>query len=545
MIRNYFYLFRNTLELNDELRGVKITDIYTQERDALFFALDSIDEDKTLVVSANPQLPYLLIKRNHKKAKKNYAEFCIDLLPLEIGKIEIAAKDRIIKIATDKLEIYFLLRGPHTNVIFLKKGEWLRGFKKIKDEETAKELERELSEKKFISDYKIYFDEFFKVFPPQLKIDEKIRTAIRKNFPQINKEFFLQFDAGNFSKVEELVKIIEPVLTGDVSVLRTATNKINLLPSVWIKQTGEIAEEFVFEKFQDALAKYLGLKFKYESFSRLYSEVEKKLERDLDFYANKLNNLKARVKAGSRDAEYKLKADLLLANIYRVQKGADKVTLTDFVSGMPLEIELDAKLSPMQNVEKYYEKARDEKINFEKSKQMLANTEKKYFELLEIKEKLATINDVKSLKELKKKLKLDDKTKKNETGLNFKYRKFLIDRKYQVYVGKDSRSNDALTLRFAKQNDIWFHARGVSGSHVVLRIENAKEAVPKSVLKSVASIAAYFSKAKTAKLVPVAYTFRKFVHKRKGAPAGQVLISRETVLIVPPEIPENAEEIYD
>lgn len=91
----------------------------------------------------------------------------------------------------------------------------------------------------------------------------------------------------------------------------------------------------------------------------------------------------------------------------------------------------------------------------------------------------------------------------------------MIEGKYDLYVGKDSKNNDLLTTKFAKQNDYWLHARGASGSHAVLRIHNTKEPVPKSVLKKSASIAAFHSKAKTAGIVPVAFTFKKYVVKKK------------------------------
>lgn len=94
-------------------------------------------------------------------------------------------------------------------------------------------------------------------------------------------------------------------------------------------------------------------------------------------------------------------------------------------------------------------------------------------------------------------------------------------------------------MKFAKQNDYWFHARSVAGSHVVLRIDNPKETVPKSILKNVASLAAYHSKAKTAGVVPVSYTFKKYVVKKKGMETGKVALLREAVLLVKPEIPDN------
>jgi len=102
-----------------------------------------------------------------------------------------------------------------------------------------------------------------------------------------------------------------------------------------------------------------------------------------------------------------------------------------------------------------------------------------------------------------------------------------------------------LTTRFAKQNDFWFHARSVSGSHVVLRVENTKDVVPKSILKKVASLTAYHSKAKTAGVVPVSYTFKKYVIKRKGQPPGQVSLLKEEVLLVKPEIPGDADYLTE
>jgi predicted ribosome quality control (RQC) complex YloA/Tae2 family protein len=128
----------------------------------------------------------------------------------------------------------------------------------------------------------------------------------------------------------------------------------------------------------------------------------------------------------------------------------------------------------------------------------------------------------------------------NKEEINIKYYHFILEDKYHVFVGKDSKSNDLLTLKFAKQNDLWFHARGLPGSHVVLRIENTKEAVPKNIIKSAASIAAFYSKAKTAGTVPVSYTFKKFVIKKKGMEPGKVLLLKESSILVKPEIPLNA-----
>jgi predicted ribosome quality control (RQC) complex YloA/Tae2 family protein len=145
-----------------------------------------------------------------------------------------------------------------------------------------------------------------------------------------------------------------------------------------------------------------------------------------------------------------------------------------------------------------------------------------------------------------KELNIKDENKQNSNiEITIKFKHYIIDQKYHVFVGKDSQNNDLLTTKFAKQNDFWFHARSVSGSHVVLRVDNTKEAIPKSVLKKAAALAAYHSKAKTAGIVPVTYAFKKYVVKRKGMPIGQVSLLKEDVMLVKPEIPENTEYLTE
>ena len=145
-----------------------------------------------------------------------------------------------------------------------------------------------------------------------------------------------------------------------------------------------------------------------------------------------------------------------------------------------------------------------------------------------------------------KELKIKNETRKSqENDIKSKFRQYLLEKKYRVYVGKDSKSNDLLTLKFAKQNDYWFHARAVSGSHVVLKNDNPKEGMPKNILKLAASIAAYHSKAKTAGMVPVSYTQKKYVVKKKGMEAGKVALLKEEILIVKPEINEKCEYLND
>ena len=104
---------------------------------------------------------------------------------------------------------------------------------------------------------------------------------------------------------------------------------------------------------------------------------------------------------------------------------------------------------------------------------------------------------------------------------------------FELNVGKNAKSNDHLTMKVATKNDLWLHARDVSGSHVVIKEKPGKN-FPQSVIEKAAQLAAFYSKRKTDSLCPVIYTPRKFVRKIKGAMAGQVVVDKEQVVMVVP-----------
>ena len=233
--------------------------------------------------------------------------------------------------------------------------------------------------------------------------------------------------------------------------------------------------------------------------------------------------------------------------MHKINHGVSEIEVEDiYNSDLKLLIKLDDKLSAKKNVDRYFEKSRDSKINFEKSTKLYLNTKKEFEKLKSYQVQIENNPLLEELNRIMKELKIKDEEKQQEKdGIESKFKHYLIEKKYHVFVGKDSVNNDLLTTRFAKQNDFWFHARSVSGSHVVLRIDNTKEVVPKSILKKAASLAAYHSKAKTAGIVPVSYTLKKYVVKRKSQPAGQVSLLKEDVLLVKPEIAFDAEYLTE
>lgn len=541
MYNNYFYLKRSAKELNNLLQNSVVLDIYTQEKNKLNLHIPSGEyPDRHLIISTNPQSAYLLLKREHHKARKNTINFLNNLLPDKLLGFEIAARDRIIKIIFEKFLLVFIVRGPKTNILFKFNSDKIQSFKKINNRD---ELINEFAQLDFINPSEPYKLE--KTFDDDCELKD-----IRKAYPNISKDIYenakiLLLTGQNSSLIDAFESTFNEILNGSITIgFDKNKKKVRLIPSVF-PDTKNLIYNSSSKSFNEALQNYLSLHFRLYNKIELKKEIEKFLTKDLERIANKLNNLKNRIERGSKETEYNKIGGLLLSNRAVLHKGMEQVSLTDYSSGNTLKIKLDPKKSVQSNIDKYFEKSRDERINYRKSIELFDNTQKRYDYLLSISNKLKNLDDIDELKKIKKELKITASAKMQNDENKHRFRHFLIDSKYHVFVGRDSKENDYLSIKFAKQNDYWFHARGLPGSHVILRLDNPKEPAPKNILKNAASIAAFYSKGKTAGLTPVSYTFAKFVHKKKGMEPGKVLISKEKVLLVKPEIPKNCEQLYE
>ncbi len=541
MFGNYFYLNRAVIELRKRLLGKRIIDIYSQEKDKLYLAIpEEENEYSHLIFSANNNLPYLMIKENHRKAKKNTFSLFGELTPKVITDIAICSDDRIVKITLADSAFYFVLQGSRTNIYATYPDRTCEAFKKIKGQDIS-EVVRALEEKEYLTEPNI-------IDFPLESITNTEYKSIKKVFPYISKPLFNEIKTlcatdSREDFAEQYYLAIKEILLGNISVgFNFASGKPFFVSEKFNNQNKD-AEHEEFYKYNDALHQYLSEKYRNERIIKLKSEIESSLEKELSGLSNKLNNLSRRIEKGSREEEYYHIGNLLLASRHLLSKGNDSVEVWDYLSEENKIVKINPKHSPQEAIDYYFEKARDEKTNYGISFELFEKTKKRYEKFVDINKIYASATDLKKLTEIKTLLTpANDKRNKKLIDEQIKAKEYIIAGKYHLFVGRDSKSNDKLTIKFAKQNDYWFHARGLPGSHVVLRVDNPKEGIPKDILKKAASVAAYYSKAKTAGVAPVSYTLRKFVTKRKGMEPGKVMLSKESVLLVKPEIPKDCEE---
>ncbi|MGB5529264.1 MAG: NFACT RNA binding domain-containing protein [Ignavibacteriaceae bacterium] len=540
MIQNYFFLNRLILEANEVLSNAVILEIFSQEKGTLVINCENLNENIFIEISVIPGNSHFTIKNKYTRAKKNTINFFDAATNQKIISFEIASDDRIIKIKLEQSEIYFTIRGKFTNVFFLDKNHRLHPFKSI-DDMTVELTKKEFSAKSFISGWNILDLDWE---PHENYLDE-----IRKKYPIIGTDIIREVKSrSNILSNEETINLLREVF-GEIHNSRSCVfidnNTYEVRLGFEMFRSFSFTAKELFEGVMEAQNYFLSKEHYLKAKISRLKQIRNHLERELNKVSSKIQNLQGVIERGSKENEYNKIGKLLLANHETLKVGMNTISVDDiFSEGHEIEIKLNPKLSPQKNIDYYFDKSKSERTAFAKTKELFKKTNQEFQYLQNTIDSLNGIELIKELDELMKSLKIKQPQESEaKEDLGSKFKQYLIESKYKVFVGKDSKSNDLLTTRFAKQNDYWFHARGSSGSHVVLRVENTKEPIPKYILKKAAAIAAYHSKSKTSGTAAVAYTFKKYVVKKKGDPVGTVHLLREDVLLVKPEIPNGCEFI--
>ena len=272
---------------------------------------------------------------------------------------------------------------------------------------------------------------------------------------------------------------------------------------------------------------------------RVILETQKK-------YNKRLENINLKLTECDNMDKYRLYGELITANLYRLSNNhSESIEVENYYeNNKKIFIPMDVRYTPNINAKRYFKKYTKLKNAFEVVSKQKVETEIElnYIESIiyelenskciedvqdifeEIKENVAFKERVKK-KENKKK-----KASKKKKQQNFVPIEYEVEG-YKVYVGRNNKENDWLTLSFANKTDIWFHTKDIHGSHVILRAGNN---VSNEVLVKCAEIAAKHSKAKDSSNVPVDYCKVQYVKKPNGAKPGMVIFTNNKTLNVRP-----------
>ena len=326
---------------------------------------------------------------------------------------------------------------------------------------------------------------------------------------------------------------------------------------------GEFAKRFpVSAILEERFSKLEAETYSVQLARRRIGQVQKVIKKGIA----RVRALEHDLEKAERYREYKRYGELLKGNLHQLARGQDLATVIDYYDpALPeLVIPLDSSRDPTWNMEDYFRKYRkylsaqehlrprlEMALNgVERLKEELEHLKKNEFEEL-----VGIVNDAKVVsnasaaphllsssprggKETRTRAsssqaryenseKRDMKDQKKQTkGRAKPYREFESFDGIPIWVGKNAKDNDALTLKVAKPDDLWLHARGTPGSHVVVRIDKGIQ-VPQETLRDAAALALWYSDLRKSGKGEVIYTYRKFVKKGKGLKAGAVMVERE------------------
>lgn len=262
-----------------------------------------------------------------------------------------------------------------------------------------------------------------------------------------------------------------------------------------------------------------------------------------DRLSRKIANQTAELQTCAQRDTYRVKGDLLSANMYAIEKGEKSVMLQNFYDENLAEIEiaLDPALTPQQNAQKYYKNYRKAKTAEEKLTEQITLAETELTYLDSVFESLALAENERDLNEIRAELIEQGYIRSRQRGKKNQKQpalsaplKFTTSDGFTVLVGRNNRQNDKLTMKDANNNDIWFHTKNIPGSHTVL-VTDGKQPTEKA-MEEAAILAARHSRAKDSAQVPVDYTQIRHVFKPQGAKPGMVnYVNYKTVFVNPTE----------
>lgn len=236
---------------------------------------------------------------------------------------------------------------------------------------------------------------------------------------------------------------------------------------------------------------------------------------------------------------FKLRGDLLSANIYRIKKGDASAEVENFYdeANPTVKIELDVRKTPSQNAQWYYNEYKKCVTAEEKLGIQIKKGEEELLYLDSVFDALTRADSENDIIQLRLELREQGYIRSN--GSKVKLPKALppmeykTDDGYTVLVGRNNCQNDQLTLKFAEKSDIWLHTQTMTGSHVIIVTDG--EMPPDRTIEQAAVIAAYNSKGRNSDLVPVDYCLAKFVKKPAGAKPGKVIFTNYKTAFVKPD----------
>lgn len=523
-------------QLNTQLERGRINKIYQISQYELLIHIRSQSQNKKLLISIHPmyarvqltslsyptpQTPNALTMLLRKHLEGAYLE--------SIQQIQL---DRIIDmtfVGTNELKdvvkyhIYIEIMGKHSNVMIT--------YENNKIIDCLKRVSLALNSQRILQPGATY------QYPPMIdKLNPFLSdyqntdqlTKIYQGFsPELSREIIYRIDHG-----DSFQNIMNEIKQSHSLYLHKDDTKeyFHVIELKHLQCPYQIYDLF------DGLDKHYDLIDQKDRIKQQTSDLARYIQNEYQKNVLKLNKLEKTLFDSQNSDEYRIKGDLLFANLHLIQKGQKEIIVDNYYDGTKMTIELDERYDGKTNAKKYYNKYQKAKNSLHYINEQIELTKEEinyfdslitlmdnasYYDALEIKEELENLGY------LKKKKTKNIQKKKNK----FHIETYLTKDHITIYVGKNNLQNDYLTFKMASRFDTWFHVKDMPGSHVVVHSENLDE----YTIRLASKMAAYFSKGKHSSSVPVNYTQIRTLKKPHNSKPGKVILDHYQTIYIDPD----------
>lgn len=525
-MNNYFTLIYLAKELNAILAKAIFLHAVTYKKNTLdlFFAKDT--EEIKLSVSVDSVKTACFVDPRVSSRKSNSASFFESLQGAKVDLVEIADGDRFIfiRFSNNGFVLQLRLFGHEPNVFLIREGIIKESFKSPATHEGKPMLQPSGARMK-------PFDE----------TSGNLKKRIQQSFPLTPRNFIADLiSSGSLEEqddefINRFLASAEKQLLEKPQPALLADGRFTIFSDQFIDRDGSES----FSSVNDAIRIGFYTEAKENRHEKRLKELTQKAEKLFNKYDGIITAGDDAHKSLERAERYEQLGNILVAHAHMKPEGSDNITLPDFYdNNKPVDIPLDPSEDIAANAQNYFDKKKKSERSYESAVAYRETTLLRKAELETIITDLNKTEHLREIEEIQKKFgahELFQSSGNTKNDLQKPY-KVLQQGKYDIWIGKNAKSNDVV-LRESHKDDIWLHASGVSGSHVVIRMNKAQADPDMKLIEKAASWAAWMSKGKGSKLCPVKWTRRKFVRKPKGAPAGSVLVDKENIILVEPEEP--------
>lgn len=535
-------------ELKQNLLGGRIQKIQQPQELELLMTVKKNRQQKKLSLSAHASFPCVHLTQNKYSIPTEPYNFCMVLrkyiLGSQITKIEQVANDRIIyfelylrdEFGEDQLYRLILeLMGKHSNISLVDKNGIILDC--IKHVPPFKNSYRTLlpGGKYFFPPQQNKVDPFREEnqnYIQELKPDAKEMVTTFLGFGTMSgRELAYRLKKAPNNKLQSFKEFLTDLDDPSPNLVNNE-KQISYFPIDYqsIKQ-----EKVYFDSLGALLDHVREERANLQKSNQLAKEIQRALDQRLKHLKKKQDNFHKDQEKIDKMENYRIKGEVLTANLYQIADNSSEVKLINFYNNEPITITLDPTISPATNAQKLFErynKLKRKKHYLKKQKVVLEN-ELEYLDSLQVQLDLAQQEDLPEIKEELEDqgyIKKQKSRRKKQKSPMSQPRTFKSSEGNQIHVGRNNKQNDHLTFKKANKKHYWFHTKNIPGSHVILATETPTD----TEIIEAAALAARFSKYSQSRNVPVDYTQVRHVKKPSGGKPGFVNYFEQKTVYVDP-----------